>query len=138
MNEVAKSNEKTLAKSMQDLRRLQNKVKDGSEQRELVDKLESSLKEMENLNKKFFSEIDNRKEDEKSFKETQDQRRAAIEKNIDDNQKYANEMADIGQTGGASKQFVAKTQTQYSNLLIDMENAFGGENEQSSRFKNQN
>lgn len=30
---------------------------------------------------------------------------------------------------GASKQRMAKTQIQYSNLLVDMENAYGDESE---------
>ena len=85
---------------------------------------------MEQTNQKFTDEMDFRKEDEKSFIKNQEDQRKEDEKDLVQHMNLQNEMA--GTTGiGASKQTVASIQTQYNNLLVDMEHAYGEEGDQS-------
>ena len=88
------------------------------------------MSKIEETNKKFTDEIDFRKEDEKTYMQTQSDKRKLEEKNIKEQSNLQADMALMKETQ-ATKQLVAKTQIQYNNLFIEMENAFGEESEQS-------
>ena len=88
------------------------------------------MSKIEETNKKFTDEIDFRKEDEKTYMQTQSDKRKLEEKNIKEQNNLQADMALMKETQ-ATKQLVAKTQIQYNNLFIEMENAFGEESEQS-------
>lgn len=91
--------------------------------------LERKLKLMESTNQKFSDEIYFRKEDEKNYSEGQEFKRQKIEEKLQEQQNYSKEMGfTLGMDG--SKQNVARAQTQFSNLLVDMETQFGEENDQ--------
>lgn len=67
---MAERNETTLKDSFKLLDQLRNQV--SSESRPLLDQVASKLRLIESSNQKFVDDIDYRKEDEKSFLESQD------------------------------------------------------------------
>lgn len=89
---------------------------------------------MESINKKFVDEIDFRKEDEKNYIEDQEAMRADFEKSRIEHQSFQQEITSIVDGKDPSKTQIAKTHTQYSNLLVDMESAFGEEPDQERFF----
>ena len=73
--------------------------------------------------------MDFRKEDEKSFIQNQEDQRKSDQKDLEQHMNLQNEMA--GTMGNITKQSVAAIQTQYNNLLVDMEEKYGEEGDQA-------